>query len=262
MSKSEADLPTPLDTTQRFLDVAIAQFSELGITHLEVVFATDEWEDLKEFAESRFAEIRDISRSHERQIRLVRLHAMFPEMLRWLFPDPLKLFCEAMWGQDPLCIQSQLFLKPPMANGMGFHQDTFYIKARPWTPLALWIPLEDADEENGCLVFAPRSRALGPIEHKKHEPAGDTAVANPQRFTDIHMRLPEGMVTASVCVREGGCLLFDGDLIHGSLPNISNSRTRKSMVLHFVPAGTTHISKFHWPPIDSRGRSIAMDILE
>lgn len=37
------------------------------------------------------------------------------------------------------------------------HQDSTFLYTEPPTCIGLWMPLEDATEENGCLWFVPGS---------------------------------------------------------------------------------------------------------
>ena len=37
------------------------------------------------------------------------------------------------------------------------HQDNFFLLAEPATCIAAWTPLDDTDEENGCLRVVPGS---------------------------------------------------------------------------------------------------------
>ena len=45
-------------------------------------------------------------------------------------------------------------------------------------------------------------------------------------------------------MRAGDVLFFHGSTVHGSLANSSDSRFRRSLIFHYVPASTREIS--HW----------------
>lgn len=53
---------------------------------------------------------------------------------------------------DPLLLQSMYIFKQPDIGGeVVCHQDATYLWTEPQTVLGLWVALEDATEENGCL---------------------------------------------------------------------------------------------------------------
>ncbi|KAG7352791.1 mitomycin antibiotics/polyketide fumonisin biosynthesis protein [Nitzschia inconspicua] len=57
--------------------------------------------------------------------------------------------------------QDDVLHKPPLSNAVGFHQDGAYISDN-FVPshdncLTMWIALDDADQENGALQYAPGS---------------------------------------------------------------------------------------------------------
>src|SRR6185503_7916204 len=49
------------------------------------------------------------------------------------------------------CMQSMLFVKPPGLPGQAWHQDEIYIPTRDRSLCGVWVALDDATIENGCL---------------------------------------------------------------------------------------------------------------
>jgi len=61
-------------------------------------------------------------------------------------------------GKKYNILNVQLFEKhPQISKPTRAHQDNAYYKQTPATPLTIWIALDDIDEENGCLYYAPYS---------------------------------------------------------------------------------------------------------
>ena len=52
-------------------------------------------------------------------------------------------------------MQSMLFIKPAGKPGQAWHQDEYYIPTRDASLTGVWIALDDATIENGCLWVRP-----------------------------------------------------------------------------------------------------------
>jgi len=155
---------------------------------------------------------------------------------------------EALIGPDVLALQSMLFFNPPGKGGQGWHQDAYYITTYPDTLIGAWLPLEPADEENGCLWVAPGSGnepiypAHNPWAHVHAAGAfeGLAEVDNVSHLDDevntlspIVRRYPAPI---SVPMEPGDALFFNGRLFHRSHPNRSKDRFRRAYVCHYCNA--------------------------
>ena len=125
---------------------------------------------------------------------------------------------------EPLAAQSMFYYKPPGSAGQGFHQDNFYLKARPATCMAAWLAVDDADANNGGLFVVPGSH-IGDIVCPESGGVSmwGTIAWVPDEAKQIEVRL-----------RSGDCLFFNGSLIHGSRRNESTERWRRSFICHFI----------------------------
>ncbi|MFK7824679.1 MAG: phytanoyl-CoA dioxygenase family protein [Oligoflexales bacterium] len=65
--------------------------------------------------------------------------------------------CELLSGiTRPHCIQSMYIFKQPKIGGeVVCHQDSTYIHTKSGKLLGMWLALEDANQENGCLWGIP-----------------------------------------------------------------------------------------------------------
>ncbi|MBN1966386.1 MAG: phytanoyl-CoA dioxygenase family protein [Anaerolineae bacterium] len=134
----------------------------------------------------------------------------------------------------------QLLLKPPKSgsgNGaVGWHQDWYYWQcATPAEMLTAWVALVDVDEENGCMEVVPGSHKWGLLpEGDFFEQDLDTLKARIERvsgkpFETQPCVLPAGAFSIHHCLT-----------VHGSRPNVSADRVRRSLVLHLLPEGTRY----------------------
>lgn len=91
-------------------------------------------------------------------------------------------FIAKVMGWDSVRIaQDDLVWKPPSASPggagridtVGFHQDSAYISTQfdPYdkNSVTLWMALDDADEETGCVEYAAGSHHWRPILHRRQE---------------------------------------------------------------------------------------------
>ena len=89
----------------------------------------------------------------------------------------------------------------------------------------------------------------------------DTTTTDPALFfTSEHVEPPPGLHPQMMELKAGDVLFFNGSVIHGSTPNTSADRFRRSLIFHYVPASTVEIS--HWyEAIDFAGnqREIAVN---
>ena len=81
--------------------------------------------------------------------------------------------------------------------------------------------------------------------------SGETELACPEKsditisFTDARVPVPEGLEPALVPLKAGDVLFFNGSVIHGSFPNTSADRFRRSLIFHYVPRRSAEMSSFY-----------------
>ncbi len=136
------------------------------------------------------------------------------------------------WDGGVKCMQSMLFAKPPGLPGQAWHQDERYIPTRDRSLVGVWIALDDADEDNGCLRVLPRSHRPGIIH-----PLGDHG--RPDEFDPGEESRgfdPTGEIP--VPVSAGDVIFFNGYLLHRSFRNRSADRSRRALVNHYCSAAS------------------------
>lgn len=134
------------------------------------------------------------------------------------------------WDGRVKAMQSMLFAKPPGLPGQAWHQDERYIPTRDRSLVGVWIAVDDADEDNGCLRVLPRSH-----RHGRMHPLRDHG--RPDEFDpgeEAHAFDESGEVIVPCAA--GDVIFFNGYLLHRSLRNGSATRSRRALVNHYCSA--------------------------
>ena len=151
-------------------------------------------------------------------------------------------------GPNVKAMQSMLFIKSEGKPGQAWHQDEFFIPTRDRSLTAVWIALDDATVENGCLWVLPGSHRRGVIypAREQHDPRFDcTTEAYDFPYTD-EQSIP-------VEIAAGTALIFNGYLLHRSLENSGRHGYRRALANHYMSAE----SLLPWRP-PKEGEHMAM----
>jgi ectoine hydroxylase-related dioxygenase (phytanoyl-CoA dioxygenase family) len=182
--------------------------------------------------------------------RMIHMHRWDEASLRWLIEPRIRDSLTDLLGLEPYAVQTMLYFKPPGARGQALHQDQFYLKVQPGTCMAAWLPLDDCDEANGCLQVVPGSQDW-PILCTV--PADTT-----QSFTDVTVPLPEGVTPKPVVMKAGDMLFFNGSLVHGSYPNTTTDRFRRSLIGHYIVGDAEKVAEFYHPVLRMDGSVVEL----
>jgi ectoine hydroxylase-related dioxygenase (phytanoyl-CoA dioxygenase family) len=162
----------------------------------------------------------------------------------WMLEPRIIERVTAMIG-PALAAQSMFYFKPPTARGQAIHQDNLFLQAYPETCIAAWIAIDDCDADNGGLQVVPgshRYRLICPEEADTEE-----------SFTTAAIPLPDDMAAVQIEMRAGDALFFHGSTAHGSGPNHTTDRFRRSLIFHYVPRSSTEIAAFYHPLLTPEG---------
>lgn len=112
---------------------------------------------------------------------------------------------------DHKIIQINIFNKQPQSGYLSPHQNLTTVDEDFYTSLSIWIPLQDTDENNGCLYFLPNSQ--GKFEKYRNPyinwpPLKWSTDMNDYPLKPIKMNL-------------GQILIFNDSLVHASPDNFS-----------------------------------------
>ncbi|MEK3883052.1 phytanoyl-CoA dioxygenase family protein [Paenibacillus sp. PL2-23] len=171
--------------------------------------------------EERELAVRKVHQFSDRDDRL-RHVAYHPDILR-----PV----EAILGEKPKLVQDMALLKPPHGGGeKPWHQDMAYGNLAYDKPVVgVWIALDEAALDNGCMHVLPGSHADGATPHY--------AVRDWQ-LCDSHVAVEKDV---AVPLKPGGLMFFHGLLKHGTPYNLSPKR-RRALQFHYVGESARKLS--------------------
>lgn len=129
------------------------------------------------------------------------------------------------------CMQSMLFVKGPGKAGQSWHQDEYYIPTRDRSLTGVWIAIDDATIDNGCLWIIPGSNRPGYIQRRVPSHSGEYADVDTVDITGYSQGdlLP-------VEVKSGSVVFFNGYTLHSSLRNKTKDCFRMALVNHYMSA--------------------------
>jgi hypothetical protein len=186
--------------------------------------------------------------------RMLMMHRWDEVSLRWLLDARIAAALTALMQREPYAVQTMIYFKAPGARGQALHQDQYYLRVQPGTCIAAWMALDRCDEENGCLKVVPGSQ---------NWPLLCTVKADlTQSFTDVTVPVPEGSATEAVVMDPGDVLFFNGQLVHGSSPNHSADRFRRSLIGHYIGGEAEMVAKYYHPALRMDGSTVGLDVSE
>lgn len=145
-------------------------------------------------------------------------------------PGILSVLARIM-GEPPELFQDMALLKPPGGREKPWHQDNAYFDLAPETTVVgVWIALDEATPENGCLHVIPGSHREGPRYHFRRR---DWQICD----TDVPVQRD-----VMVPLKPGGALFWHGLTHHGSPTNRTKMR-RRALQFHYRPASSGKIPK-------------------
>jgi hypothetical protein len=170
--------------------------------------------------------------------------------MRYMLDRRLYPILKELIGDEPVAVQSMFYFKPPGARGQELHQDNIYLRVKPGTCMAAWFAIDDADPDNGGMKVVPGSHNMDILCPEK----ADMTLS----FTGDYVPVPEGMRAEHVNLKAGDVLFFNGSLIHGSTPNTSKERFRRSLICHYVPKESSELSVWYTNPLTFSGESVSI----
>lgn len=252
------DLPAAL--TSEKMGQLKKQFDELGYCVVPNLFTERELIEIGNFFEEyklSGGKVFEGDVSYEeidtakKQLRCLHPHRYSEKVKEWLLHPNVARVLAALLGKEPLAVQSMYYFKPPGSVGQGMHQDNFYLLVQPGTCAAAWTAIDAADTENGCLWVVPASNQ-GELYCPKMD---DDEVATTDRPDHI-MKFPRTRKPVPVEVPRGSTMFFSGNLIHGSGPNRSKDRSRRTFIGHYVDEASQQIAKFYHPVLNMQGETV------
>jgi len=233
------------DYQERLSEADLAQYRDQGYLAMEGVFTAEEVEDYKtalaDLIDGRVKDDRlfvqeepyykqgdQDERATERELRVRKLMGFVqiePRLRAAAYHERVTNLLNQLIEPGHRMVQDMALVKPPFhGSEKPWHQDNAYFD---WTPLGgvvgIWIALDKATVENGCMQVIPGTHLAGPTSH----------------FHVRDCQIPDERVQAEKAVvvplPPGGVLFFSGLIHHGTPPNTSGDR-RRALQFHYAAA--------------------------
>ena len=135
-------------------------------------------------------------------------------------------------GVDGIRIwHDQALIKRPWGNPTAWHLDTPFWSFSDRKAISIWVALDNATLENGCLFFIPGS-------HKQTGFNKITIGRNMDGIFDVYPELKTAKTVAAP-MKAGSCSFHNGLTIHGANANMT-SGFRRAMTCAYMPDGNTY----------------------
>ncbi|HTL51182.1 MAG TPA: phytanoyl-CoA dioxygenase family protein [Planctomycetota bacterium] len=133
-------------------------------------------------------------------------------------------------GVDGMRIwHDQALIKEPWANPTAWHLDNPYWSYYSKNACSIWVALDDATYDNGCLYFLPGS----------HKTATFNNSGIGTNMADLFKIYPDWKTIKAVAapMKAGSCSFHNGICAHGAHANMTPGR-RRAMTCGYMPEGS------------------------
>ncbi|MCC6579625.1 MAG: phytanoyl-CoA dioxygenase family protein [Phycisphaeraceae bacterium] len=181
----------------------------------------------------------------------------------WLFNDVVKRYmfnaelgrtlCRLAGVESLRVWHDQTLIKEPFGNPTAWHLDNPYWSFDSRHSISIWIALEDATLENGCMWFIPGTQKMARFE----------SPGIGMNMSDLFKMYPEMAKVDPVPapLKAGDCSFHNGLCAHGAGANMTRKR-RIAMTCAYMPVGSTYNGNRNVLPQDYVATLKPGDVLE
>ena len=188
------------------------------------------------FEEDAFRPDGTLKQSKEQSINKIghALHRLDPVFSEFSNSAPIKDLVADLKIERPFLVQSMYIFKQPRIGGeVGCHQDSTFLYNEPIDIAGLWLALEDATIDNGCLWAIPGAHELGLKSRWVRAAEGG------MRFEIFdEAPWPEAELQP-LEVKKGTLIVLHGLLPHKSLANRS-MKSRHAYTFHVIGGNSSY----------------------
>ena len=208
-------MPDELETWRRHVGDAVAQRDG------RIVAGGPKAQDRVDSEESRYYDKVFVQR--------MNLWSDHEGMRKLMLDSRLGKMVSALAGVHGMRIwHDQALIKQPWANPTGWHLDNPYWSYSSRDAITIWVALDDATRDNGCLYFLPGV-------HKSATFDGDTIGSNVSDLFEIYPQWAQVQSVAAP-MKAGSCSFHNGLMPHGAGANMTPG-TRRAMTCGYMPDG-------------------------
>lgn len=221
----------------RLSEEQVRRYDKEGYLVVPGLFSEEACESIKKVAE-QYAE-----ENHSVLLNIHRKVSLFMEITK----DPVLVsIVKAVQRHRIVALNDQYLFKKPgtlyAKQSWNPHQDNAYVRARNGTYMQLHIFLDASERENGGLFYYPGSHRedILPYEYVKSwkEDFDEQGISHPGWKVK---KIPPPYQRIDVTGPQGGICLQHGNLIHGSYPNLSETRSRQQYSIAYLNEGEKYL---------------------
>ena len=157
------------------------------------------------------------------------------EEIKQLVTDPrLGRLAAALAGVDSVRLyHDHALVKEPWAHPTNWHVDNAMDPFHSRQSIMLWVALDDATLQNGCMYFLPGTHRCSRFDV--------TGNLNETRIDGLLADYPEWRAIEPVAaeVQAGGAVFINGMTAHAAGPNMT-VHPRRALAMLFMPAGAVY----------------------
>ena len=209
------------------------QWEKDGYLHLKQHFSSDFVEEINQ-AMARALDNGTVSFNYTGKKVLFAYEKV--ALLREIINDPsLRELLERLTNEKIVPFQSINF---QYGSEQAAHSDSVHMATYPQGGLiAIWVALDDIEEDNGPLFYYPGSHKLPYASNLDMGNAtGAVLSANPNKnYEEYQQRIIEekGLKAEELSAKKGDVFVWHANLLHGGMPHLNKDKTRRSMVVHY-----------------------------
>jgi ectoine hydroxylase-related dioxygenase (phytanoyl-CoA dioxygenase family) len=144
-----------------------------------------------------------------------------------------RILLDILYDETMVACQTYYLFKEPgtryASHAFRTHQDNSYPQCEPFAYMAVDIALADQERDMGCLFVYPKSHKLGLLPFEARTGYRTKEGEDPGNMCEV----PKGFERVDLTLKKGQAILFDGDFIHGSYPNVSE-RPRPTIITNYL----------------------------
>lgn len=255
----------PVNTTAT--EEQIASYQQDGFLHVPAFLAADEVAKLKQGVLDALELMgkKKVAGSgpdmEERQsyydkvfTQRLNLHRINDAVKTYMLNPDLGRMISDLEGVDGFRVwHDQTLIKEPYGNPTAWHLDDPYWSFTSKHAISIWIALEDATLENGCMWFVPGSHKIARFENVGID-------ENMASLFDVYPDM-KNVDPVPVPMKAGDCSFHNGLTAHGAGANMTRGR-RIAMTCGYMPAGSTFNGQANILPPDYLASLSVGDVLD
>jgi len=212
----------------------IEHFNREGyLIYDQPIFPEAEFQALKEHFEQKLAALPADVRPEGMDVP----HFVDPKLFHWLLSDHVLDLVEPILGPD-IALWSSHFICKPKGDGkiVPWHEDSAYWGNRltPMKVVTVWLAIDPATTENGCMRVIPRTHHNGYSEYAD--------VPDPKKYvfgTEIKPHQMDKSKAVDIVLKPNHASLHESKLMHSSTANTSNIR-RCGYTMRYISTQSKH----------------------